>query len=676
MEKRIKILLVEDDKVDQLAFQRFVKRENLPYDYVIAGSLSEARDCLTNERFDIALLDYMLGGGTAFDLFAVAGDTPIVVITGSGDQETAVRAMKAGAGDYLIKDPQGNYLTVLPATVERILRQWRVEEELQQYRERLEELVAERTAALSQANAQLVVEIAERERAEEDIYKLSQFRGSVIDNANVWLNVLDVEANIVVWNRAAAEISGYTCAEVLGHNKIWEWLYPDAVYRDKIVTQATTIINRGAVVEDWETTIRRKDGATRTISWNYRNLVDRQGTPTGSIALGRDITERQQLEEQLRRQERLAVVGQLAAGIAHDFRNILAVIILYAQLALRKPTLPPELAKIFEIISSQSKKAANLVQQILDFSSRSMIERQTLDLKPFTGNVLEVLRRTIPEHIRFTLAAEAEEYIVEADANRLEQALMNLVLNSRDAMPQGGELRVTLSKLTLGPAAKPPVAAMSTGEWICLTVADTGIGMPAEVYAHLFEPFFTTKEVGQGTGLGLAQVYGIIKMHKGHIDVETKLGEGTTVYIYLPAGKLEEEWVANPTAGMVAGQGETLLVVEDSQLLRDVIETFLKALNYRVLSAPHGHAALKIYETERDIDLVVTDLVMPEMGGEELLRELQKRDPQLGALGLTGYVDAQLTTELRQSGFRELLQKPFEIEALGQAIHRALDAER
>ena len=400
-----------------------------------------------------------------------------------------------------------------------------------------------------------------------------------------------------------------------------------------------------------------------------------------------DITERVRMEKHLRQQERLAAVGQLAAGIAHDFRNLLTTIMLYAQMSSRQPGLPPRLERNIEIISGESKKAADLIQQILDFSGRSMLQVQVLDLQGFIQIVMDILKRTIPENIRLSLEIEPGQqpaaFAVWADPGHIQQVLTNLAINARDAMPDGGELRFALSCVEImadmPPLSSPPVEGIEGGAWVCLTVSDTGTGMTEEVRAHLFEPFFTTKDVDKGTGLGLAQVYGIIGQHEGHISVETELGQGTTFCIYLPSyadsdRASEQQTKAEEPPALPQGQGETLLLVEDNQGLREAGQGILESLGYRVLTAMNGREAIAIYKMGDSIDLVITDLVMPEMGGKELAQELHRSDPNVKVLGITGYAVEGITEELKKAGFLDVIRKPFEVETLAHATHYALSA--
>jgi len=304
-----------------------------------------------------------------------------------------------------------------------------------------------------------------------------------------------------------------------------------------------------------------------------------------------------------------------------------------------------------------------------------------LDLKPFVEKVMDILRRTIPENIRLTLdapGAESETCVVEADPTRIQQVLMNLAANGRDAMlPQGGgELSVALSRVMVQPGEAPPVAEMEPGEWVRLTVSDTGPGMTEDVQAHLFEPFFTTKKPGKGTGLGLAQVYGIVRQHEGRIGVETAVGEGTAFHVYLPAcGEEKVEEAEEAPSIPLRGKGETILLAEDEAILRRVIQETLEAQGYRVLTAANGQEALESYRSAQGVDLVIADLVMPEMGGRQLVEALKRETPDLKALAITGYAAPTDREHSKEKNFLGVVSKPFDAERLARMIRRALDAD-
>ncbi len=397
------------------------------------------------------------------------------------------------------------------------------------------------------------------------------------------------------------------------------------------------------------------------------------GPNGGWVLVIREVTQERFLQAQLEQQERLAAVGQLASGIAHDFNNLLTTTILYAQMALEHPQIPSDLAQSLQVIIGESRQATQLVQQMLDFGRRAPMEARPMDLAPFLKEMAKVLERTIPENIHLRLVTGVGPFTVQGDPTRLQQALINMVLNARDAMPGGGEVRLGLSRLTVGPEERLPLVGMEPGEWVCIEVADTGTGIPPEVLPHIFEPFFTTKPRGVGTGLGLAQVYGIVQQHGGHIGVETEVGKGTTFRVYLPA-LAEEAPAPEPTAEgpLPIGRGETILLVEDHPALRAAGRKVLERLGYRVLEAADGREALEVYAAER-VDLVLTDVVMPGMGGVALVEALRQRNPDLKVIAFTGYGEDQEVERIRQAGVSEVIRKPFEVEHLAETIRRMLE---
>jgi len=524
-------------------------------------------------------------------------------------------------------------------------------------------------------------DIGERKRAEKALAQSKNMFETMLQNMPGGMLLIGEDYRIRQTNVRACDITGYTEEELIGE-------LCDVVCPTGSAAKTCPIWQEGANrFTGIEAAVRCKDGDKRPVLKNAQRItIDGESYILETF---QDIAKRKEMEKELRQQERLATVGQLAAGIAHDFRNLLATIILYAQMDLNAPDLPPGLAEHMRIIVEESKKATDLVQQILDFSSRAMIERQPLDLSAFVGQTLEVLRRTIPESVRISLelepGADGSDLTVFADPGRLQQALTNLALNARDAMPEGGDLRLALSRLALGADETPPVAEMEPGGWVCLAVSDSGTGMTEEVQQHLFEPFFTTKEVGKGTGLGLAQVYGIIRQHDGAIDVETAPGQGAAFRIYLPAEDVEpeEEGAGDGSASSSSrARGETLLLVEDKRALREAAKGILESLGYRVLTAADGRQALDIYQDHGGVDLIITDLVMPNMGGEALMRTLRQRRGQAGrasgvrAVGITGYAMEDVTAELRDAGFVDLIQKPFGGDELAAAVRQALDDDR
>nr|BAL57573.1 multi-sensor hybrid histidine kinase [uncultured Chloroflexota bacterium] len=393
----------------------------------------------------------------------------------------------------------------------------------------------------------------------------------------------------------------------------------------------------------------------------------------------REVTRSREIQQRAQQQDRLAAVGQLAAGIAHDFNNILTSIIGFAELALHRPQNLRSPTDALEQILHQGQRAAQLIRQVLDFSRQSIIEMKPTDLASLVQETIQLLKRTIPENIQieFQIDPDQAEYLINGDAAYIQQALTNLAINARDAMPAGGVLKFTLSSCLIQPDQQPPTPELSPGRWITLAVSDTGVGIPAELLPHLFEPFFTTKEVGKGTGLGLAQVYGIIKQHQGEIDVSTRVGEGTTFTIYLPPLTLPEavpEKEARPDR-VSRGQGQTILVVEDDDLVLNVIQAMLESLNYRVFTARSGPRALDIYDQHQDeIVLVLTDVTMPEMGGMALAQNLHQQNPALKVVAMTGYpLEDEDKALFSSPNIVAWIHKPMSLNELAQTLKQALE---
>ena len=396
--------------------------------------------------------------------------------------------------------------------------------------------------------------------------------------------------------------------------------------------------------------------------------------PGGWVVVLRDVTQERENQARIQMQERLATVGQLAAGIAHDFNNIMAAIVVYADLLRRDPNLPAASRERLLIIQQQVQRAASLIRQILDFSRRSVMEQSTLDLLPFIKELDKLLRRVLPETIRLELTYQPGIYLVNADPTRLQQVFMNLAVNARDASPRGGILHFELERLEVRAGDPPPCPEIPPGTWIRITVKDSGEGIPPEVIPHIFEPFFTTKSVGQGTGLGLAQAYGIIKQHDGYIDAHSQVGKGATFHIYLRSQEPVLEETPSPETVVEAwGAGEMLLVVEDDISTREAMHALLEAYNYQVFTAADGLEALRIYEQHAEsIALVVSDIVMPVMGGVALFRALQERWPHVKILFVTGHPMDEHDQSILEQGNVHWLQKPFSVGVFSQIVHDLL----
>jgi PAS domain S-box-containing protein len=426
----------------------------------------------------------------------------------------------------------------------------------------------------------------------------------------------------------------------------------------------------------------RLDGLPHEVVVDYpRRMFEIQANriPAGSeegcwVLVIKDVTAERDVQQHTAQHERLAAVGRLAAGMAHDFNNLLTVVMGYAELMQERADLPESVQNDLSIIVDQGRRGAHLVRQILGFSQQARNQPWPLDLLSILQEISNVLECTLSESIRIVLESAPGEYMINADVGQFQQLLTNLALNARDAMPTGGELRFHLSHLILAPDEAPPSPAMPPGRWVVLAVSDTGRGMPPEVLHHIFEPFFTTKEKERGAGLGLAQVYGIVQQHQGYITVQSQPGHGTTFTLYLPAMVRPTDAEGEAASqDMPQGQGETVLLVEDTPQVLTLLRLMLERLHYRVLTATDGQEALRVYERHGDaIALVIADLVMPKVGGVALFQALRKRTPGVKVVILTGYLLPKEVHMLRAQGIMEVLPKPPECAVLAQVIHQAL----
>ncbi len=393
----------------------------------------------------------------------------------------------------------------------------------------------------------------------------------------------------------------------------------------------------------------------------------------GWVLVIRDVTEERQRQQHLQTQDRLATVGQLAAGIAHDFNNIMSVITIYSSMARRHKD-PDKRQQYLTTINEQAHHATSLINQILDFSRRSVMDRTEVDMFPFLKEMMKLLERTLPEniHLNFTHDA-APSHTISADTTRLQQVIMNLAVNARDAMPHSGLLHIALDEITVGPG-NPPMPAMASGKWIRINISDTGVGMSPDIQARIFEPFFTTKEPGKGTGLGLAQVHGIIKQHGGEISVESEVGRGTKFTIYLPkvVGKVADNFI-NPQVLPPIHNNCTILLVEDNLVAQVAMQESLQMFGYHVLTANNGQEALSVYrEHQEEIDLVLSDMVMPEMGGITLYQTLKAQVLDLKFIIMTGYPLGDEGRASLEGDVVEWIQKPFTEDDLNQRIQACI----
>ena len=505
-------------------------------------------------------------------------------------------------------------------------------------------------------------DITERQRAEQALKHAQEQLRIVVSNAPIALFAIDREGRYTLSEGRGLATLGLAAGERVG-------LSAFEVYAN--TPQALNNFKRALAGEEFRDVVDIREFAFET---SYTPLRDENGTVTGMTGVATDVTERRRLESQLRQSQKMEAVGRLAGGVAHDFNNLLTTILGYSTLLLQRHASGDEPDRRLVEIRRAAERAAGLTRQLLAFSRRQVVEPRVSDLNRVVGEIEEMLRRLIGEDIDFSFTPAASPALVMADPGQLEQVLMNLVVNARDAMPRGGQLSVEIAQADLDAPLAQGDVTLRPGPCIALSVRDTGVGMNAETLAHIFEPFFTSKSFGQGTGLGLAIVYGIVQQCGGHIMAESAPGTGATFTIHFPlaTGSVESETRA-PDAKTRSGT-ETLLLVEDEAPVRSLAHEMLVREGYTVLQAASGPEALAVAGRKAaPIDLVITDVVMPGMSGGELVAHLREGRPRLRVLYISGYSDDAIVRHGVTSADSAFLQKPFSYESFVAKVREVLD---
>jgi PAS domain S-box-containing protein len=418
---------------------------------------------------------------------------------------------------------------------------------------------------------------------------------------------------------------------------------------------------------------KRKHGSAITVRVSGRAVSSADEPADVLEAIAEDVTDRRALEDQFRQAQKMEAVGRLAGGVAHDFNNLLMVISGYAEVILSNLDFDHPLREKATAIQQASDRATTLTRQLLAFSRKQLLELKVVDVNAIVADMERLLRPLIGENVELVAKLAPQAGYVRADAGQLEQVLMNLVVNAKDAMPAGGRLTIQTQNLALDEGHRPGQTFIHPGQYVMLSVSDTGTGMDKETQSRIFEPFFTTKEKGKGTGLGLSTVYGIVKQSGGYVIVQSELGHGTSFHIYLPQVEGTSEKHAAPVAGTPAGGTETVLLVEDEESVRQLVRDTLEVKGYKVVEAENGEAGLAAATGHKGkIDLVITDVVMPGVGGREMVERISATRPEAKVLYLSGYTeDAILSEGSIQSG-TAFLQKPFTLQNLSKKVREVL----
>jgi two-component system cell cycle sensor histidine kinase/response regulator CckA len=499
--------------------------------------------------------------------------------------------------------------------------------------------------------------------AQEELFTL------IGENAADMIAVVTVQGERLYNSPSYEKLLGYTPAD-LEKTSAYEQIHPD----DKpAVKAAAEEAKKTGIGRRVEYRIRHKSGEWRVLESTASAVRNAHGEVEKLIIVNRDITERRQLEQQLLLSQRLEAVGKLSGGIAHDFNNILGVIIGYSEALQETIGVDDPMREAVDEIEKAGQRAAALTQQLLAFSRKQVLEPKILDLNSIVADVEKMLRRLIGADVDLEITPDPTLGKVKADRGQIEQVILNLAVNARDAMQQGGRLKIETRNADLDANDSRRKRYIVPGHYVMLEVSDTGMGMSAEVQSHIFEPFYTTKEQGKGTGLGLATVYGVIKQSGGYIWLESEIGKGSTFQVYLPRAEGVEEETPRVEPSFKSHGPGTILVAEDEPSLRKLTCNTLKESGYRVLEAEDGPKAIEIAaQFDKDIDLLLTDIVMRGMNGRELAQQMFPGHPGMKVLYMSGYTDGAVATHgVLESGI-VILRKPFTRKQLQQSVGEML----
>lgn len=637
MKTHLRVLIVEDSEDDTLLTLKELRRGGYILTYVRVETSVEMQAALDQQPWDFVIADYSMPTFSAPEALKLLQrrqlDLPFIIVSGTIGEETAVAAMKAGAHDYLIK---GNLTRLVPA----------VERELRDAKERQKRYSAEQALRESEDRFRTLCSCAPLAIFQTDA------QGQHTYNNPLWYDI----------SGQSAPYSGY------GWDRA---IHPE---------------DRASVLEDWQRTVSEQrswvnehrlltpQGEVRWMRVLASPIYSSQRQFQGHVGTIEDITEKKQLEAQFLRAQRLENLGTLASGIAHDFNNILTPILAAAQLLpLKLPNLDENNQQLLKILEDSAKRGGDLVKQILSFTRGVSGSRTNVQVRHLLSDVAQIAHRTFPKSIETRTDIASDLWMVFADATQLHQVLMNLIVNARDAMPDGGSLKISAENFWIDQNYARMHVDAQEGAYILITIADSGTGIKPEIMERIFDPFFTTKELGKGTGLGLSTVMGIIKSHGGFVSVYSEVSKGSTFKVYLPSSQVNETQAA-ADAELPNGNGELILVVDDEVTICEIVKNTLSSHNYRVLTANDGESALALYaQHKNDISVVLIDLMMPGIDGVTTILTLQRMNSLLQIIAMSGLMLNGATAQNNSLKIQGALSKPFTAEALLSTLHSVLN---
>jgi two-component system, cell cycle sensor histidine kinase and response regulator CckA len=641
VKRPLHLLIVEDSEDDAMLLLAELARGGFDATYLRVDSAEPMRAALAAQPWDVIVSDFDMptfcGIGALGVLHETGLDIPLIIVSGTIGEDAAVEALRTGAADFVLK---GRLARLIPA-IEREMREAEgrrqrrsAEAELQQTRERM------------------------------------QF---ALSAAGVGLWEADAVTGVTTWSDVMEKLHGLLPG-AFGRTResFLERVHPDD--HERVAANIIAVLrNPNGVPLEYRTTW--PDGSVHWIAGLGRTVFDEHGRPARAAGVALDVTSQKELEDQFRQAQKLEAIGGLAAGIAHDFNNLLTIVSGYCELLAQRLADDPEALEDLNEIRHAGASATALTRQLLTFSRRQVVQPRQVDLNGVLTDSSNMLRRTVEKNVRIDLALDADLPLIRVDPGQLEQVLLNLVINARDAMPSGGVITIETRPARIEAADAGRHLDLAPGDYALMSVRDTGCGMTPEVRARLFEPFFTTKGRGRGTGLGLATVYGIVKHSGGHISVASSLGIGTTFEIYWPlAGSADRRDPATATAVQMELCGaETVLVVEDEAPLRGLAQRILQAHGYSVLLAANGDDAEDVCRSHAGpIHAVLMDVIMPGRSGTSVAEWMAVQRPEAKVIYVSGYTGNAIASQGALPDGAVVLQKPYPIEALLNTLREAL----
>lgn len=656
MDKKLSVLVIEDSDQDCILLIEELKRNGFSPEYERIETRSEMEEMLEKRSWDLIVADYRLPRFNLKEVINVLNeqnlDLPLIIVSGFLDEEMAVESLKAGAHDFIMKN---NLARLVPA-INRELREAKNRNKQRQSEEAL--------------------------RKSEEQYRL------LAEHVTDVIFTMDLKLHFKYLSPSVERMTGYTIEEIL--IKSLREILTQSSFKDAVQAYRKGLFEEKRSEQEYpqsptlELEVKGKDQTTVWVDVSITVLKDDQKNPIGILGVARNITKRKKTEEEkdriqqlLFQSQKMEAIGALTGGVAHDFNNLLTAIQGYTDMALKSLDNRETLYNELKQIQVTAERAAELTQQLLLFSRKQPMELMPLNINDIIRDLLKLLQRLIGEDIGVSTTLDPDLFMIEADKSSIEQMVMNLIVNARDAMPNGGMLTIQTENATLGQSDCRNISDLKPGEYVKLSIEDTGVGIDEEILSHIFEPFYSTKNAGEGTGLGLSVVYGIVKGHDGWIYVESHKDQGTAFNIYIPSIQDKKRKVLPKADSFedIQGGSERILILEDEDVVREFARRALTNHGYQVFPASNASEAMMIFEREGgQFDLIFSDVVLPDKSGVKVVNAFLNMNPKIRILMTSGYTDKKSQWEVICERGYAFLEKPYNLHDLIRSVRKTLES--